>query len=166
METHHTNSPVSHFAITAQRVGQLHLTRSFAFRFKQLWIGDKNANAFCARCCDIETVQAVMKLHSARGIFGRRCGHRINHHRSFLTLKLIDGSNAAIGNFFCQLKDLRIVRRNNQNVIHIYRKRFSIFISPAYSGCCKLPHDLRNNIGFLNRTALIAFMLHRNEKQC
>jgi hypothetical protein len=65
---------------------------------------------------DIESVQTVKKLHPSRRICMARSGHRINHHRRFLTLKFVDGSNPSARQSGLQLEDLGVVRRDDEDV--------------------------------------------------
>ena len=53
------------FQVTAERICQLHLPRRAAFSLKKQRRGNQNIDAFGARCCDVETVRAVIQEDQA-----------------------------------------------------------------------------------------------------
>ena len=77
----------------------------------------ENAKAPCARRRDVEPVRAVKKLHAARRIGMARRRHRIDDDRRFLSLKLVDRADARAGQPLLQLEDLRVVWRDDQDVV-------------------------------------------------
>jgi hypothetical protein len=81
------------FQVPTIGVGQSHLLWCAAIRFEHRRGGDQNTEALGAGSGDIESVQTIKKFHPSRRICMARSGHRTNDHRSFLTLKFVDGSN-------------------------------------------------------------------------
>ena len=97
-------------------VSQSHLFRCATIRFEHHRGGDQNTETLGAGSRDVEPVQAIKKFHPSRRIRMARRGHRIDHHRRFLTLKFIDGSNPSARQSGLQLKDLGVVWRDDKDV--------------------------------------------------
>jgi hypothetical protein len=104
------------FQVPTICVGQSHLFRCAAIRFEHHRGGDQNAEALGAGSRHIEPVQAIKKFHPPRRICMARSGHRINHHRRFLTLKFVDGSNPSARQPALQLEDLGVVWCDDEDV--------------------------------------------------
>ncbi len=58
------------FDVAAEGVGKLELAWGFAVGFEEFGAGDEDAEGFGAGGGDVEAVEAVQKLHAARGVFG------------------------------------------------------------------------------------------------
>ncbi len=141
----------------AKRIRQLHLPWGPTFCFKHRRRRHQNGQALCSRSRNVEAIERIQKLHSARGVGVARCRHRIDADRRFLPLKLVDGSNARARQPVVDLENLRIVRGNDQDVRQGDWALDSIPINPGGSGSENFPDDFANTIRFFGRAALISF---------
>jgi len=88
----------------------------FDIRLEQARTRNYNAEALRARRGHIQTIGAIQKLHSPGSVGVERGRHRIDHNRSLLALKLVNCANSPTRYSLLKLEDLRVVRRNDQNV--------------------------------------------------
>jgi len=66
----------------------------------------------------IDNPQAVQEFHAPRGVLRARCCHRVKDNRGFLPLELVHGSEPrSCGKSFYQRRDLRVVRRHDEDVL-------------------------------------------------
>jgi restriction system protein len=70
--------------------GKLHLTRSSAFGRQKCRAAHYKAPTASTRSGNIKAIEIVKKLHSSRSVFGCRSRQRVDNHRCFLTLKLVN----------------------------------------------------------------------------
>src|SRR5260370_21277014 len=83
-----------HLKVETKCIRKLHLPWGLALHLKQSRVRDKHGYALSARGRDVETIRAVEEFHSSRSVFGSRCGHRVDHDWSLLSLKLINCANS------------------------------------------------------------------------
>ncbi len=154
-----------HFQIPAKRVGELHLSRRAAFGFEHQGRPDQHANASCTRSRHVQPVRAVKKLHASRriGVAGRR--HRIDDDRRFLTLKLIDGSDSASGDALLKLKDLRVVRRDDKDIIQPDCRFLALAINPCSLRTQNLRDKLADFLRLLGARTLISLVSDWDESE-
>jgi hypothetical protein len=150
----------SQFSVPAEPVGELHLAGSTTLGLEQPRRCNDDANAHCSRNRDIQPVCAVKELHSPRSVSVTGGRHGINDDRGFLTLEFVDGADAGAGNAFLQLEDLRVVRRDDQDIVERNRRFFPAPINPGRAGFQYVRNEVADRVGLLGRRALIAVVLN------
>src|SRR5439155_704703 len=93
--------------------------RRLALRLEQLGIADHDTGALRARRGDVEPVEAVEELHAVRGVGGARGRHGIDDHRRLLPLEPVHRADARLRESRAEIGDLRVVRRDDQDVIEL-----------------------------------------------
>src|ERR1700730_7935686 len=104
---------------------------------KQLRTADQDDQTLGAGGGYVETVQAEKKVHAAGRVVDRRCGHRIDNDRRLLPLELVDRSDPGTARkCLNQPPTLRVVWRDNKNVLNGDRTRCSVPIGPRQANEC------------------------------
>src|SRR5262245_31930096 len=105
--------------VSAQCVGQFHLSRSGTIGYEQVWTCHKYHRTLSPCGCDIQAVQAVEKLETTRCFFWPRCRHRVDHDRGLLALKLVYRPDFSAGVLqpVRETTHLRVVRCDNENLV-------------------------------------------------
>src|SRR5262249_55875594 len=78
--------------------------------------------------------------------------------RRFLALEFIDGANPGPRNTFLQLKDLRVVRSDDQNIVQSDWRLCAITIDPRRIRAKNLRNKLADFISLLRTRTLVALV--------
>ena len=122
------------FSVSTERIGELHLARCPTLGLEKARRRDYDANALRSRNGNVQSVGAVEELHSARRIRVTGGRHGINDNRSLLALKFVYGADASAGNALLQLEDLRIVGRDDQDIVERNLSLVRVSIHPSRAG--------------------------------
>src|SRR5918995_1809828 len=77
------------FAVAAQRVREVHLLRRSAQWLQKSRRPENDRGAPRAGGGNVQPVETVQELHSARGVFGTGRRHRVDHRWRLLALELV-----------------------------------------------------------------------------
>lgn len=119
---------------------------------KQSGARDNECDAAGARGSNVQSVEAVEKLHSSRRILWRRRRHRIDHHGRLLPLELVDGADPRPGQPNRERRYLSVVGSDDQDVL--------LFDPPSNPGvigpvcCAELPEQAGNRLYLFRRFVL------------
>jgi hypothetical protein len=117
--------------VSTKCVCHSHLVRCITLRFKQRRRANQNRQALSARRRDIESIQRVKKTHAPRRIHACRGRHGINHDRRLLSLELMDRPDPGSWYSILEIEHLRIVRRDDQNILQSNGSLHSLPIHPS-----------------------------------
>jgi hypothetical protein len=123
-----------HFKVAAKGIGKLDLPWRFAFHLKQSRTRDDYSNTLCSGDSNVQPIQTVKELHTSGSVFGSRSRHRVKDDGGLLSLKFIDCTYTSTRwKGFSQSGNLRVVRRNDQNIFQRYRGLLPCFVCPSRS---------------------------------
>jgi len=108
---------------------------------------------------------AEEKLHSMWCLVWVRRGKGIDHNGGLLALELIHGSCPGSRDAAADLRNLCVVRRNDEDVIETYRSGFAKPVGPGHAWCHQSLDDLGNALGLFRRAVLVALVLHGQIKK-
>jgi hypothetical protein len=92
-----TRSAISRYRHIA--FANFNLSRRSTLGLEKARAGNENGRASGARYRNVQTIEAVQKLHSPRYVFGPRRGHGVDDDGRFLFLELVHRPNADAGAF-------------------------------------------------------------------
>ena len=95
----------------------------------------------------------------------RRTGERVDRNRRFLPLKLVDCPYPRLRQTLLNFEDLRIVRRDYQDVVATDGMLFPIAVNPGRSLLQDVVYQGCDNVGLLGRAVLIALVLDGQEAE-
>ena len=114
---------------------------------------------------DVQPVEAVKEFHTARRVrMARRC-HRINCDRSLLALELIDRAHTGIRQLLLNFKHLRVVRRNDHDVIKCDCFFLAVAIDPGRATIHNSIYKRSDGARFFGRTILVTAVCDRQVTQ-
>lgn len=104
--------------VSTQRISELHQARATTIGSQQLRTRQQDHHSLGSGRSNVQSVEAVEKLHSTRSILFGRCGQRVNDDRGLLPLEFVDCADSyAHGQALREIGHLYIVWRNDQNVL-------------------------------------------------
>ena len=123
--------PLCHLQVPAEGIGKLNLPWRAALGLEQLRRTDQDRHALRPGRGDVEPVQAVEELHPTRriGMAGR--GRGVDRDGGFLSLELINSADAGTWQALLNFEDLRVVRRDNHDVVEREWLLLAIGVNPG-----------------------------------
>jgi hypothetical protein len=103
----------------------------------------------------VEEPHATMRVGAA----GRR--HRIDHDRCLPSLKFVLGSDTGAGDAFLKLEHLRVIGRNDQDVLQPVPRFNAVAVNPCRPVCQNFTDEVANLFRLLPARALIALVFDR-----
>jgi hypothetical protein len=112
--------------------------------------------AFGTRGRNVQPIEAIEELHSARGIRVTRARRRIDRDRRLLSLELVHCADAGARQALLNLEDLRVVGRDDDNVVERDGLFFVFATDPGCVAGEDRPHETADCLRLFRRAVLVA----------